>query len=156
MAFKIVNINLINMKVALSSEFVDFDENGVGEIKSEEVYNEALKLGNFFPYNEETGEADEDSDEADSGEDENEVENSVENSEDDAEENQEPKDEKKAENDLKQAKESWGHDELDKYAEELGIRGNDDYPEDETKAIKVAYINAEVTERSKEDTEDNE
>jgi hypothetical protein len=47
---KIINIKLANTIAGISTEMVKFDESGVGEIKSPELYAEVLGLKNFFPF----------------------------------------------------------------------------------------------------------
>lgn len=49
---KILNIRLANLTASISTELVKFDEKGIGEIKSEDIFKEALKLDNFFPVEE--------------------------------------------------------------------------------------------------------
>ena len=46
---KILNLTLRNTLAHLSHESVQFDEQGVGEVQSEELYKELLQLTNFFP-----------------------------------------------------------------------------------------------------------
>lgn len=45
---KVQNILLRGQEVMLSTGAVQFDEHGIAEIESEEVYNGVLKLKNFF------------------------------------------------------------------------------------------------------------
>lgn len=46
---KVQNVKLANVKkVLISNEFVDFDKDGIGEIKSEELYKSVLNLANFY------------------------------------------------------------------------------------------------------------
>ena len=40
------------MEVGISTERVKFDENGIGEIQSKELYDEVIKLPNYFPVEE--------------------------------------------------------------------------------------------------------
>jgi hypothetical protein len=49
MSFKVLNIRLAGKLVGISTETVQFDGQGVGEIQSESIYNEVLQLNNFFP-----------------------------------------------------------------------------------------------------------
>jgi hypothetical protein len=48
MSYKVRNIFLANQLALVSVERVQFDADGVGEIQSEELYNELLTLANFF------------------------------------------------------------------------------------------------------------
>jgi uncharacterized protein YcfJ len=45
---KIRNINLANTIAGISTEMVKFDKDGIGEVSSQEVYEQALKIANFF------------------------------------------------------------------------------------------------------------
>jgi hypothetical protein len=50
MTYKVSNPTLAGKKVAISTEEVQFDELGVGEIQSEEIYTSVLSLANFHAY----------------------------------------------------------------------------------------------------------
>lgn len=45
---KVMNIKFSNQRVGVSVEMVDFDENGIGSIKSEKIYHDVLQLPGFF------------------------------------------------------------------------------------------------------------
>lgn len=53
---KVQNILLRGQEVMLSTGAVQFDEHGIAEIESEEVYNGVLELKNFFAVEEEVKE----------------------------------------------------------------------------------------------------
>lgn len=50
MTYKVSNPTLAGKKVAISTEEVEFNELGVGEIQSEEIYTSVLDLANFHAY----------------------------------------------------------------------------------------------------------
>ena len=165
MSFKIVNIKLANAETATASEVLKFDKDGVAEVESEDLYNSLLEIGNFHEYKEghsitnpvlET-EKPEKNEESVS-------ENSPKNDKDEQEES-EPKNEKEEPVIVREAKESMSHDELDEIADEYGLRDDEDYPQEEVKAVKTAYINSAIAykkkeedskKEEKEDTEDTE
>lgn len=49
MSHKVKNERLANMVVGVSTENVQFDVNGIGEIKCENIYKLALELPGFYP-----------------------------------------------------------------------------------------------------------
>lgn len=52
MSYKVRNEKLAGLEVGISTERVKFDENGIGEIQSKELYDEVIKLSNYFPIEE--------------------------------------------------------------------------------------------------------
>lgn len=50
---KIKNILFANKTVGISTEDVIFDDQGIGDIKSDKIYNQVLKLQGFYPVVEE-------------------------------------------------------------------------------------------------------
>jgi hypothetical protein len=52
MSYKVRNEKLAGLEVGISTERVKFDENGIGEIQSKELYDEVIKLPNYFPVEE--------------------------------------------------------------------------------------------------------
>jgi hypothetical protein len=55
---KVLNVLLKNSTAVISSELVDFDAEGIGEIISPEIYAEICTLPNFFAVKEESKEED--------------------------------------------------------------------------------------------------
>lgn len=49
MSNKIYNPTLVGKKVAVSAEIVQFNDLGFGEIQSDKIFQEVIKLKNFFP-----------------------------------------------------------------------------------------------------------
>lgn len=49
---KIQNMHLANKLAGISTEMVQFDGNGIGEINSTELHAELLTLAGFFPVEE--------------------------------------------------------------------------------------------------------
>jgi len=125
---KLQNTFLANTKVTFSSGEVQFDEKGIAEVEPDELYQEVLKIDNFFAIDEE-GEVvpkEEDTKEEVEGEDE--------------EEPKKPKAPTINPDDYKEK-------ELDEKAKELEIP-EDDYPKSGNKALKAAAINAFLAENN--------
>jgi ribosomal protein L19E len=49
MGYKVRNHRLAGATVGISTERVKFDENGIGEIQSKELYDEVITLAHFSP-----------------------------------------------------------------------------------------------------------
>ena len=45
--YRILNVNFAGQKLAISEELVEFDNDGIAELKSEELYKGVIRLPNF-------------------------------------------------------------------------------------------------------------
>lgn len=122
---KLKNEFLAGRKVAFASGIVAFDEKGIGEVEPDELYQEVLKLDNFFAI-------DEEGNVLAKGGTISETDTEVE-----VDEEEEVEETKPATIDPK----DYTEKQLDALAEELEIP-EDDYPKSGNKALKAAAINA--------------
>lgn len=123
MAYKVKNFRFANDTVYIAGKAVDFDSEGIGEIESEQAFNDILELPHFF-----------------SAEPKEEVE------ETDSEGDGEGKEEEEKDEVPKLVSEAeYNHAELDETAKNLGM-DMEVYKKDVKKDVKVTAINKFIME----------
>lgn len=128
MSFKIRNLDFINQEVSISTEQVKFDQDGVGEIQSELIFNNVVGLPGFESLEKPK-------------EDENSLKDGIGGTSKEGFEGENLDGEENVQKPVKKASEKMTHKELDALASELEIDG-EDYPKDQSKGVKSAYINS--------------